>query len=138
MADHRRPPGVSGRVRAGVVGAALVLAAGSIASAAADELPSIVSRSGDCSGPSHWRLAVRASGTNLRIRYAVAGGAPDQRWNVFADRNGAFLFAVLRRSGDGGRFRVTRVVADPPGVDRIHVRALNVRTGEVCRSGIAI
>ena len=105
--------------------------------AAATSSPALVVRGGQCSGPSHWTLAVRGTGANLHMRYLVAGGAPDQRWNVFADHNDAFLFAVSRRSGDGGWFAVTRVVANLRGRDRIRVEAQNRRTGEICSSGVS-
>ena len=117
------------RASALVVALAVVGATASMASASS---PTLVTRSGDCSGPSHWTLTLRKSGINLRIKYAVAGGASGQTWNVFADQNDAFLFAVSRTSGVGGTFAVNRVVDDLPGVDAIHVEAQNRRTGEIC------
>jgi hypothetical protein len=91
-----------------------------------------VTERGDCSGPSHWTLTVRKVGLNLRSSFSAAGGAAGQTWNVFADRNGAFLFAVWRKSIDGGSFKVNRVVVNLPGVDRFHIEAQNRRTGEIC------
>jgi hypothetical protein len=90
-------------------------------------------RTGECSGPSHWRLVVRRDARRLLVRFAVRGSAAGQGWNVFMDHNGSGFFAGTRTSGTGGRFVVRRTVANRPGVDRIRAGAHNTLSGEICR-----
>jgi hypothetical protein len=94
-----------------------------------------VVRRGECSGPSAWAPGIRRLELGrLRVRFALRGGAEQQKWNVFMDHNGRGFFAGSRLSGTDGLVVVIRRVRNRPGPDTIRVAAHNVRTGEVCRA----
>jgi hypothetical protein len=95
-------------------------------------------RRGACTGPSHWRLAVVPDGDVLRVRLSARGGRAGQRWNIFMDRNGTFIFSGYRISGEFGSWVVRRIIRNLPGVDRINFGAHNVRTGETCRGRASV
>jgi hypothetical protein len=90
-------------------------------------------RKGACSGPTRWRLGVVRDGGTLRVKLAVRGGRPRQRWNVFMDHNGKGFFAGFRISGPEGFWVVRRRVRNFAGTDTIRFGAHNVATGETCR-----
>ncbi|MEX2421213.1 MAG: hypothetical protein WD670_05280, partial [Actinomycetota bacterium] len=53
-----------------------------------------IGRDGACTDASRWKLKVRSAdeGT-LRVRFAIAGGAAGEKWNLFMDHNGVGFFA---------------------------------------------
>jgi hypothetical protein len=98
-----------------------------------------VTRRGDCSGVSEWKLTVRSVETDtLKVRLVILGGPAGDEWNVFMDHNGEGFYAGSRESGEGGRVVVRRFVHDLDGVDRIRAGALDTVTGETCRSRAAL
>jgi hypothetical protein len=111
----------------------LVMVALLVTAAPADAFQVATVRHARCSGPSRWRLAVVRDAGSLRVRLAVRGGRPGQRWNVFMDHNGTGFFAGHRISGTDGFWVVRRRVANRAGTDAIRFGAHNVATGETCR-----
>jgi hypothetical protein len=97
-----------------------------------------VGRHGDCDGPSRWRLRVVQGSGVLSVRFTIAGGAPDQRWNLYLDRNGLGFFQGARVSGIDGFLRVRRPTADGPGIDVIRAAGHNVVTGEICHGRVRV
>jgi hypothetical protein len=111
----------------------LVVVATLVTAAPADAFPVATVRQARCSGPSRWKLAVVRDGGSLRVRLAVRGGRPGQRWNVFMDHNRTGFFAGHRISGTDGFWVVRRRVPNRAGTDVIRFGAHNVATGETCR-----
>jgi hypothetical protein len=115
----------------------LVVVATLVMAAPADAFSVATVRQARCSGPSRWKLAVVRDGGSLRVRLAVRGGRPGQRWNVFMDHNRTGFFAGHRISRTDGFWVVRRRVANRAGTDVIGFGAHNVATGETCRGRAA-
>lgn len=127
-AMHRHGPRPGVLVLCVLVVVSLIVIAGPVAA-----LDIATVRQGACSGPTRWRLGVVRDGGTLRVRLAVRGGRPRQRWNVFMDHNGKGFFAGFRISGPEGFWVVRRRVPNLAGTDTIRFGAHNVATGETCR-----
>jgi len=62
-----------------------------------------------------------------------------QRWRWRLWHNGSLTAkGVKRTTAPSGSFEVRRVVVDLAGKDRMRFRAVQRRTGEVCRGRLAI
>ena len=132
----RAPSALARRRRTAAVLVASVLAAVG-APAAAEETP--VTRRGECSDVSGWRLKVRlVEGDMLRVRFVIAGGAAGEEWNLFMDHNGVGFFAGSRISERDGLVVVRRRIVDLDGEDRIRAAAHDTVTGETCRAGVSL
>jgi hypothetical protein len=129
-------PSRSARLRRRVAAALVATTLGVVSAApSSSAVEARVIRRGECSGPSVWALGIRKLDLGrLRVRFALRGGAQEQKWNVFMDHNGRGFFAGSRISGTDGLVVVVRRVRNRPGPDTIRVAAHNVRTGEVCRA----
>lgn len=98
--------------------------------------PRAVSRTGRCTGPSHWKIVVRKGDAGqLIVVLTVAGGAAGQKWHIFMDNKGRAFFQGSRTSGDNGFFRVRAKTRNLAGQDKITAAANNTKTGENCTAG---
>ncbi len=100
-----------------------------------------VDRRGACSaGRSEWRLRVDPDDGRLEVRFKVNQHRPSNDvWNVTVTRNGTAIFQGQRVGrGADGEFEVRRTIADLRGADAIVGRAVNQRSGVVCRGAATI
>ena len=94
-------------------------------------------RRGSCTAASDWKLKLSPENGRIEVEYEVDQNRNGQRWSIRMKRNGGVFWRGTRRTQPpSGSFEVRRLTRNNAGVDKIVVRARNVRTGEVCR-GVA-
>ncbi len=95
-----------------------------------------VIRRGSCTAASDWKLKLSPENGRIEVEFEVDQNRSGQKWNIRMKRNGNVFWRGSRRTQPpSGSFEVRRLTRNGAGVDRIVVRARNVRTGEVCRGG---
>ena len=93
-----------------------------------------VIRRGDCSGASDWKLKLSEEDGRLEVEFEVDQNVVGDTWKVRLTRNDVVFFTGQRTTqAPSGSFEVRRVISDPAGPDKVVGRAVNQRTGEVCR-----
>jgi hypothetical protein len=98
-----------------------------------------VIRRGGCSRASDWKLKLGREDGGLEVEFEVDQNRVGNTWRVRLRRDGNVVFAGRRVTRPpSGSFEVRRLVRNTAGVDRFVARAVNVRTGEVCRGTAAI
>jgi hypothetical protein len=117
--------------------AVMVLALSAIAIPGAQARNVEVFRSGPCTGASHWSLELDRE-TRIEADWEVHSVRAGQTWRVVMRHNGSVVWSGTRTTEHDGDFEVERSVTDASGADAIRVRAVNNRTGEVCRGGASI
>ena len=92
-------------------------------------------RRGSCTGASNWKLKLGLDDGRIETEFEVDQNRNGQRWRVVLKRDGHRFFRGIRTTRPpSGSFEVNRRPRNHPGRDRITARALNLRTGEVCRA----
>jgi hypothetical protein len=122
------------RIRPGLRSAIAALTIASIAmpssASAGDDR---ITRRGDCSGRSQWKLDVRRDdGARLRVTLEIEGGRSGQDWHIFLSDDGVNIFSGTRTSESGGHVEVRVRTTDRAGADAVKAAANNVVTGESC------
>ena len=98
-----------------------------------------VIRTGNCSRASDWKLKLKLDDGRIETEYEVDQNRSGQRWRVVLRRDGAVFFRGIRTTRPpSGSFEVERRPVNRAGRDRITARALNLRSGEVCRGAATI
>jgi hypothetical protein len=98
-----------------------------------------VRRVGSCSGSAGWKLELDFDDGRIGAEFEVDQNRNGERWRVALKRNGHRFFRGIRTTrAPSGSFEVDRKVRNHAGRDRIKARALNLRTGEVCRAAATI
>jgi hypothetical protein len=119
-------------------------AAGLFASAAA--APAVasgggdgVSKSGQCSSHSTWKLKAKPDDGRLEIEGEVDSNVSGQHWTWRILHNGAVsAHGKAKTTGASGSFTVERRVVNAAGVDHIGWRSHNPATGESCAGSLSI
>lgn len=93
-----------------------------------------VIRSGACTNRSDWKLKLSPENGRIEVEFEVDTPRVGQAWRVALHHNGTRFFLGTRSTvAPSGSFEVRRVRANQAGTDRFVARAVNQRTGEVCR-----
>jgi hypothetical protein len=96
-----------------------------------------VIREGSCSGRSDWKIKQSPENGRIEVEFEVDSNVPGQTWNVRLKKNGNIFFTGQRTTGTrSGSFEVRRVVNNGAGAETIVGRAVNPKTGEVCRGEV--
>jgi hypothetical protein len=96
-----------------------------------------VLRRGSCTAASDWKLKLSPENGRIEVEFEVDQNRSGRKWNVRMKRNGNVFWRGSRRTQPpSGSFEVRRLTRDGAGVERILVRARDVRSGEICR-GVA-
>jgi len=96
-----------------------------------------VIRRGQCTGASTWKLKLSPENGRISVEFQVDQNRNYRLWNVRLTDNGSLAWRGSRLTQPpSGAFTVRRLVTNRAGADRIVARAVNARTGEVCR-GVA-
>jgi hypothetical protein len=96
-------------------------------------------RSGACAANSSWVLKAKHELGRIELEYSVETARAGQAWNVRITDNGTQVFAGKRVTNQVSRsISVDRMLANRAGTDRFVARAVNARTGEVCRGTLAL
>jgi hypothetical protein len=94
-------------------------------------------KNGACSGPSSWKLVVRAiDDATLKIRIEITDGAAGQTWAMFVTDNGARVIRNTKVSNTDGFVRWVRLTTDLAGADQIDMAANNRDSGETCSASL--
>ncbi len=119
-------------------GLALALAAGALAAPAATFAKGgnpVVSVRGSCTIASTAKLKVKHDNTRISVEFEVDQNRNGRTWNVRIWDDGVRVFTGNRVThAPSGSFTVNRLIANRAGLDTIVARAVNARTGEVCRA----
>jgi len=94
---------------------------------------------GSCSGHSTAKLKAKHDGSKIEVEFEVDQNRNNRVWNVRIWDDGHRVFTGARTThAPSGSFSVDRLIANRAGVDTIKARAVNVKTGEVCRATLNI
>ena len=117
---------------------ATVLLAAAAPAAAKDDDREVIRRGG-CSGASDWKLKAKNDDGRIEVEFEVDQNRSGHRWRVVLRRDGNRFFRGIRTTRPpSGSFEVERHTRNPAGRDRIVGRAVNLRTGEVCRGALTL
>jgi hypothetical protein len=93
-----------------------------------------VIRRGACSNRSDWKLKLSPEDGRIEVEFEVDTPRSGQTWNWTLRKNGNLIGSGSRVTNlASGSFTVRRVTSNPAGSDFFVGRAVNQRTGEVCR-----
>jgi hypothetical protein len=94
-------------------------------------------RRGSCTAASDWKLKLSPENGRIEVEFEVDQNRNGRKWNVRMKRNGKVFWRGSRRTQPpSGSFEVRRLTRNGAGVEKIVVRARDVRSGEICR-GVA-
>jgi hypothetical protein len=120
------------RTGAGLVATVAVLAAIAPAAQASGSAAKI--RSGACAGSTHWKLKASPDNGRIEVQGEVDSNRNGQVWRWRIVHNGSVSASGLRTTrAPSGSFEVRRLLVNARGTDALVFRAVNTRSGEVCR-----
>ena len=91
-------------------------------------------RTGNCSNRSDWKLKLSPENGKIEVEFEVDSNVNGQTWNVRLKNDGNVFFTGMRTTqAPSGSFSVRRLSTNGAGSDFIVGRAVNQKTGEVCR-----
>ena len=119
--------------------AALVAVASCLAvSAPAQASGSDKVRVGSCTGATDWKLKVGLDDGRLEVEGQVDSNRVGQTWNWRMYHNGSLsAYGTRTTLAPSGSFTVRRTMLNRAGTDGIVFRAVNPRSGEVCRGTLS-
>jgi hypothetical protein len=98
-----------------------------------------VLRTGNCSGSADWKLKLKLDDGRIETEFEVDQNVNGQRWRVVLRRDGVRFFRGIRTThAPSGSFTVERRPRNHAGPDRITARAVNLKSGQVCRAAATI
>jgi len=129
-----RRPGYTARLA--VLAAATVLPVTATAGPAVAGDDDVVRRGG-CSGSTEWKLKASPEDGRIEVEGEIDSSRNGQRWRWRLRHNGSLSAKGTRTTQPpSGSFEVRRVLVDLRGTDRLALRAVDVRSGEVCRGTV--
>jgi hypothetical protein len=91
-------------------------------------------KTGHCSAASTWKLKLSPENGKIEVEFEVDENVNGDTWQVTFKDNGVRVFRTTAvTQGPSGSFEVRKVIANRAGADNIVAKALNLRTGEVCK-----
>jgi hypothetical protein len=124
------------RRSAAVASVALALTSLSSLSAFASTSPNDVHNEGDCNQTSRWKLTASSDNGRIRVEAEVDSGVKGQHWSWRILHNGDESARGNAVTKDGGSYKITKLVTDLPGTDRIVFKSHNAATGEQCKGSV--
>jgi hypothetical protein len=98
-----------------------------------------VIRTGSCSAASDWKLKAKPDNGRLEVEFEVDQNVNGQAWSVTLKHNGNTFFSGQRTTmAPSGSFEVHKLTNNAASSDTIVGRAVNQKTGEVCRGSLTI
>lgn len=89
---------------------------------------------GSCTNRSDWKLKLSPENGRIEVEFEVDTPRIGQTWSVRMKQNGVIFFTGTRTTtSPSGSFEVRRVRPKTTGPDSFIARAVNLKTGEVCR-----
>jgi hypothetical protein len=100
---------------------------------------SAIIRTGSCTGSSDWKLKLKKDDGRIEVEFEVDQDRNGKTWNVALKQDGTSFWTGQRTThAPSGSFSVERRATDRPGTHQFVGRAVNPRTGEVCRGSATI
>jgi hypothetical protein len=94
-----------------------------------------VTRSGDCSGSSNWKLKAKPDNGKLEVEFEVDQNRNGVKWNVVIKRNGnTAVSTTARTKAPSGSFSVNRLISGTTG----KITATATRSGESCKGSVTV
>jgi hypothetical protein len=98
-----------------------------------------VVRTGSCSAASDWKLKLNREDGRIEVEFEVDQNVNGQAWNVKLKHNGNVFWSGQRTTmAPSGSFEVNKLTNNAAGTDSFVGRAVNQKTGEVCRGTASI
>ena len=117
-----------------LVGLLAVAALGATSGPVAAKSGAIVT-SGHCSAASVFKLKLSPEGSRIETEFQVDQNRNNRLWKVSLTQNGTKVWHGSRYTrAPSGSFTVRRLLVNHAGADRVVAKAVNVRTGEICRA----
>ena len=132
-------------VRTSVRTAALTLSAAALGLSALAASPAVASgdddavqRSGSCSAGTEWKIKAKADDGRIEVEAEIDSNKVGQSWSwKFKDNGAVFATGTSTTTGPSGSFEVERKPANQAGTDSFVFRAVNPKSGEVCRATVS-
>ena len=93
---------------------------------------------GACSGSSTWLMKAKHDTGRIELEFEVQSNRAGQAWSVRITDNGVLVLSGNKVTNRLERFSADRRPANRAGTDRFVGRAINAKTGEVCRGLVAL
>jgi hypothetical protein len=120
-----------------LVGLLAVSALGATSGSVAAKSSDLIVR-GDCSAASDFKLKVGREDGRLEVEFQVDQNRNHRLWKVSLSQNSTKVWHGSRYTrAPSGSFTVRKLLVNRAGADRIVAKAINVKTGEVCRGVIS-
>lgn len=125
--------------RIALVSLLAVSALGATSGTVAAKSSAVITR-GDCSAASDFKLKLSPEdGRKIEVEFEVDQNRNNRLWKVALADNGTWVYRGSRRThAPSGSFSVHKLLVNRAGSDRIIAKAVNVRTGEVCRAVLTV
>jgi hypothetical protein len=96
-----------------------------------------ITRSGNCSAATDWKLKVKTENGALESEFEVDSNRNGQRWSYQITDNGVLLGSGYATTvAPSGSFEIRKVSANRAGSDHFVARARNTVTGELCAGSL--
>jgi hypothetical protein len=96
-----------------------------------------ITKTGNCSAATDWKLKVKADGSRLESEFQVDSNRNGQRWSFQITDNGVPVRSgVARTVAPSGSFEIRTLSANRTGRDNFVARARNTVTGERCAGSL--
>jgi len=97
-----------------------------------------IEETGTCSLGSTWVMKAKQDLNRIELEFSVDTNRAGQKWAVRVTDNRVLMFSGNRVTNQISRsFSVDRMAADRAGTDQFRGRAVNAKTGELCRGHVA-
>ena len=97
-----------------------------------------VERTGNCTGGTDWKIKAKSDDGRIEVEAEVDSNRVGQSWSWKFKHNGTvFSRGTSTTKAPSGSFEVERKPANLAGTDHFVFRAVNPRSGEVCRATIS-
>ena len=121
-----------------LVGSAVVAAAPAQAGGGGGGGADFTQRTGACSMGSTWTAKSKPVANGIELEFSVDTLRAGQAWSVRVTDNRKVLFSGNRTTTPRSRsFSVNRLAPNRAGADHFRARAVNAKTGEVCRGHVS-
>lgn len=98
-----------------------------------------ITHAGVCTGASTSKIKIKPDNGMIETEFEVDQNHNGATWHVVLKRNGNAYFTGNRTThAPSGSFSVSKLTANGAGTDTIKARAVNLKTGEVCRAKASI
>jgi hypothetical protein len=124
---------------AGALTLSLALGAMIVPATAAARGGDAIRVTGSCSGHSTSKLKAKHDDGRIEVEFEVDQNRNRQQWRVKLWDDGIRVFSGYRWTAPpSGSFSLERRIANRAGTDTIKAKAVNVKSGEICRATLNV